>query len=249
MRVSFSVRRIRSACAVGLLVLFHATAFGQTLAQPAPIEDVSPKPPTLREITFPEAFAGIPFHVSVQAADGAADVVMNLRGHLPDGLTFQSGARTLAVSGIPQEAGTFDLEVTATDRYGLTAHGSFTLLVRPHPLGNPPNAVITDAETIHTTDTDHVFFPVVIADSETIHVTDTHNLFMPAVIKVTEGITVTDTLKVFFASMTSDAEVIHITDASTVTVKLGVTPTTIPTGTVNAAYPSQPFPLRAIRAL
>ena len=71
MRVSFSVPRIRSACAVGLLLLSQLAARSQAAPQnQAPVQDTPAKPPTLRQTTLPDALVGVPFHASVQAADG-----------------------------------------------------------------------------------------------------------------------------------------------------------------------------------
>ncbi len=261
MRVLFSVPRIRSACAVGLLVLSQQAARGQAASQiQTPVQELSAKPPTLRETTLPDALVDVPFHVSVQAADGYGDVAMTLRSALPGGLTMQSGARTLAISGVPEVSGTFDLEVTATDSKGQIARGSFTMRILPRPLSSPPNAVITDAETIHTADAENVFFPAVIHVTEAIHTTDTKNIFFPAVIRDTEAIHTSDAENVFFpavirvaesisahdaqndllGAVITDHETITTTDGIVITAKVGILPSTTPSGTYNTAY-SQTF--------
>jgi len=203
---------MRSACAAGLLLLAHAAVRGQTPVQPpAQVQDGPAKPLALSETSIPVAFLGAPYYVSVQATGGAGAVVMNLYGTLPKGLTFESGVNTLAISGIPQQTGTFDLQITATDAYGMVASGSFSLLLSPQSRSR--TAVITDPETIHTTDTNDVFFPAVIADPETIHVTDTYDVIMPAVIKIAEVITVTDSDKVLFPVVIKISESITVTDS------------------------------------
>ena len=202
--------------------------------------DTPPKPPTLRQTQLPDAFAGVPFHASVQAADGYGEVVMTLRNSLPSGLTMQTGAKTLALSGVPESPGTFDLEVEATDSYGNTASRTYMMRVLPHPLSSVPNAVVSDAETIHTTDTDHVFFPAVIKTTETIHSTDADSAFMPVIINVKESITAADVDNHFSPAMIAVPESIHTSDAEIVTTKIGVTPTTAPAGSYNVGY-SQNF--------
>jgi hypothetical protein len=241
MRVSFSVPRIRSACAVGLLLLSQQAARSQAVPQNlAAMPEMPPKPPTLRQSIIPDAFTGVPFHASVQAADGYGDVAMTLRGALPSGLTLQTGAKTLAISGIPEAPGTVDLEVTATDGDGNIARGSYTMRVLPHPLSGPPTAVIPDAETIHTTDTKNVFFPAVIKTSENIAAADADNVFMPVIINVKETIAAADADNHFSPATITDPESIHTTDAISLVTKLGITPTTAPSGSYNVGY-SQNF--------
>ena len=241
MTVSFSVPRIRGACAVGLLLLLQQAARGQAAPQiQVPVQDTSAKPPTLRQTTLPDASVGVPFHASVQAADGRGEVVMTLQGNLPPGLTMQTGARTFAISGVPEEFGTYDLDITATDSYGQTARGSFTMRILPRPLTSTPAAVIPDAETIHTADADNVFFPAVIHDTETLNTADSDNVFMPAVIHVTETIATTDADNQFSPALITDQEAIHTTDADVVTAKVGILPNTTPAGTYSTPY-SQVF--------
>jgi hypothetical protein len=241
MRVSFSVPRIRSACAVGLLLLSQQAARSQAAPQEqAAVQQIPAKPPTLRQTTIPDALVGIPFHASVQAADGRGEVVMTLQGTLPAGLTMQTGAKTFAISGVPEEFGSFDLDITATDSYGQTARGSFTMRILPRPLSSPPTAVIPDAETIHTADADNVFFPAVIKDTETIDTLDADNVFMPVVIKVTESIEATDADNHFYPAVIADSEGITAADADVITAKVGILPNTTPSGTYNTPY-SQTF--------
>jgi hypothetical protein len=241
MRVLFSVPRIRSACAVGLLLLSQLAARSQAAPQnQAPVQDTPAKPPTLRQTSLPDALVGVPFHASVQAADGYGEVVMTLHGNLPAGLTMQTGAKTFAISGVPEEFGTFDLDIAATDSYGQTARGSFMMRILPRPLVTPPAAVIPDAETIHTADADLVFFPAVIRDTETISTTDTDKVFMPVIINVKESISATDADNDFFPAMIADHETITAADADVLTAKVGILPSTTPSGTYNAAY-SQTF--------
>ncbi len=241
MRVSFSVPRIRGACAVGLLLLSQQAARSQAVSQDqAAVQEVPAKPPTLRQTTIPDALVGIPFHASVQAADGRGEVVMTLQGTLPAGLTMQTGAKTFAISGVPEEFGSFDLDITATDSYGQTARGSFTMRILPRPLSSPPTAVIPDAETIHTADADNVFFPAVIKDTETIDTIDADNVFMPVVIKVTESIEATDADNHFYPAVIADSEGITAADADVITAKVGILPNTTPSGTYNTPY-SQTF--------
>jgi hypothetical protein len=242
-------------------VLSQQAARSQSAPQiQTPVQERSDKPPTLRQTTLPDAFVDVPFHASVQAADGYGDVVMTLRDALPGGLTMQSGARTLAISGVPEVSGTFDLEVTANDSKGQIARGSFTMRILPRPLSSPTPAVIPDAETIHTADADNVFFPAVIRDTETLHTADTDNDFFPSVIRDAEGIHTTDTANVFFpavikvaegikstdadnslpSAVITDAEAITTTDAHVIAAKVGILPSTAPSGTYNTAY-SQAF--------
>ena len=241
MRVSLSVPRIRGACAVGLLLLSQQAARSQAAPQEqAAVQQIPAKPPTLRQTTIPDALVGIPFHASVQAADGRGEVVMTLQGTLPAGLTMQTGAKTFAISGVPEEFGSFDLDITATDSYGQTARGSFTMRILPRPLSSPPTAVIPDAETIHTADADNVFFPAVIKDTETIDTLDADNVFMPVVIKVTESIEATDADNHFYPAVIADSEGITAADADVITAKVGILPNTTPSGTYNTPY-SQTF--------
>ena len=221
MRVSFSVPRIRSACAVGLLLLSQQAARSQAAPQnQAAVQETPAKPPTLRQATIPDALVGVPFHASIQAADGYGEVVLTLQGTLPAGLTMQTGAKTFAISGVPEEFGTFDLDITATDSYGQTARGSFTMRILPQSLSGTPTAVIKDTEAIDTIDADNVFMPVVINVIESIEAADADNHFYPAVI--------------------TDPEAITAADADVLTVKVGILPNTTPSGTYKSAY-SQTF--------
>jgi hypothetical protein len=242
-------------------VLSQQAARSQAASQiQTPVQELSTKPPTLRQTTLPDALVGVPFHASVQATGGRGDVVMTLQGNLPPGLTMQTGAKTFAISGVPEEFGTYDLDITATDSYGQSARGSFTMRVLPRPLQSTPAAVIPDAETIHTADADNVFFPAVIKDNETInssdadnhffpsvipdaetiHFTDTPNIFFPAVIKVTESIKSADADNSLPGAVIADPEAITTTDAHVITAKVGILPSTTPAGTYNSPY-SQAF--------
>jgi len=241
MRVSFSVPRIRSACAVGLLLLSQQAARSQAAPQnQAAVQETPAKPPTLRQATIPDALVGVPFHASIQAADGYGEVVLTLQGTLPAGLTMQTGAKTFAISGVPEEFGTFDLDITATDSYGQTARGSFTMRILPQPLSGTPTAVIPDAETIHTADAENVFFPAVIKDTEAIDTIDADNVFMPVVINVIESIEAADADNHFYPAVITDPEAITAADADVLTVKVGILPNTTPSGTYKSAY-SQTF--------
>jgi hypothetical protein len=206
----------------------------------AAVQEVPAKPPTLRQTTIPDALVGVPFHASVQAADGYGEVVMTLQGPLPSGLTMQTGAKTFAISGVPEEFGTFDLDIIATDSYGQTARGSFTMRILPRPLSGTPTAIIPDAETIHTADADNVFFPAVIKDTEAIDTIDADNVFMPVVIKVTESIEGTDADNHFYPAVIADPEGITAADADLITAKVGILPNTTPSGTYKTPY-SQTF--------
>jgi hypothetical protein len=124
---------------------------------------------------FPDAFVGLPFHSSVAAIGGSGLFGLTVTGDLPPGLNVETGANTIAIEGVPTEAGHYRLQIDVRDADGTALKGDFTIQVsrRLRPL-LLLERFITDNETFNFNDAENVFFPVVITDAENFSFADSH---------------------------------------------------------------------------
>jgi len=166
---------------------------------------------------FPPAYESYPYGSSINVTGGSSSYRFFISGNLPPGLVAEMGPNTLAISGVPTTAGSYSFRITAYDGNGATVSQDYSFVVQPEafkPHISP--AVITDSEGFKFTDTDAVFKPAIIVDNETFTFTDADSVFMPAKIV--------------------DNETFTFSDVESVTAKVGVTPTTAPSGTYNVSY-------------
>lgn len=106
---------------------------------------VSGQPPTvpptgfqIRLTTFPAAMVGVGYNWPVQA-DGATGEVQWTVSGLPPGVRFSpSGPAIMIVTGVPTQAGTFNLVVKATDPSGATDTRTFPITIAGTATGDRP---------------------------------------------------------------------------------------------------------------
>lgn len=85
-----------------------------------------------------DATAGTNYSAALSASGGVAPYAYVLQsGRLPDGLTFVDGT----ISGTPIEAGSFPLNVLATDAHGQSVSAGYVLTVRVPMLGLAPTSL------------------------------------------------------------------------------------------------------------
>jgi len=213
----------------------------QTSANPLPaVKRQVGQPLALPERELPDAYANFPFSTSVAATGGTGLYTVLLRSNLPDGLRLETGNGVAAISGVPSAWGTYTVTVSVADSAGNEVSRDYQLRVLPallHP--DSQMAVVTDTESIKTGDSDDSFHPAQVPDSETITMSDADLIFFPLVKAFAEAITVTDTIAVFGPAKPSTSEVITTTDNDVVTAKVGILPSTAPSGTYNTAYSVQ----------
>jgi hypothetical protein len=170
---------------------------------------------------FPDAMIGLPFHSSVQAIGGSGLYDLTVTGDLPPGLYIETGSGTVAVGGVPSEAGQYQLEINVRDVDGNTLRRDFTIRVsrRLFPQFQPLERIINDSETFNFNDAETVSFPVLISDHENFTLTDSEGRMDAIQIADNESFTFTDkaTVEVEIASpavLTSPAPGSALTSAS-----------------------------------
>ncbi|CAM3820616.1 S-layer homology domain-containing protein [Marinicrinis lubricantis] len=83
--------------------------------------------PSILTTTLPDAVKDAPYSMSLAAFDGAASgITWNAIG-LPNGLTLSSSGM---LQGIPEESGTFNIHITATDAGSAEANATLLLTIR-----------------------------------------------------------------------------------------------------------------------
>lgn len=104
-------------------------------------------------IDLPAAAAGEAYAGSVRVTGGAAPLRFTLAGDLPEGLSFD--AATGVLSGIPSEAGTFPIAITATDAngYAQTTQASITITAETSLSLAASSDAISFGETVEVTAT------------------------------------------------------------------------------------------------
>ena len=183
----------------------------------APVNET--RPLDFAQKGFADAMVGVPFHSSVLAVGGSGLFTFTMSGDLPPGLYLESGSNTVAVSGIPTEAGEFSIDITIRDIYGAGLTRTFPIHVDSKKPGlQLLPAFVTDAEGFKFSDSDEVFFPVVIVVNEAIHVTDQQKDLDAILLVVNEGITVTDTIGAEESVMLPVNELITVTDTISTSV-------------------------------
>jgi hypothetical protein len=215
------------SCAAGvcLLAIVSVTAIVAHAQQTAPI------PHSVLSLTdgdLPQAIVGVSFHSSVGATGGSGVYNFLVAGQLPPGITLERGAATLAISGVPTAAGSYQFEVSVADVRGGSINREYTITVQPNvtaqlaqpgqatPQQSSGNAIVTDVEGFHFTDVDSIFFPTVIIDAEAFHFTDAEGIFFPAMLLDPEAFHFTDVPDVFFPDRQPDAEAFHFGDTDVV---------------------------------
>ena len=183
----------------------------------APVNET--RPLDFAQKGFADAMVGVPFHSSVLAVGGSGLFTFTVSGDLPPGLFLESGANTVAVSGVPTEAGEFSVDITIRDIYGAGLTRTFPIHVDATKPGlQLLPAFVKDAEGFNFSDSDEVFFPVVIVVNEGIHVTDQQKDLDAIFLLVHEGITVTDSMGVEESIVLPDSESITVTDTISTSV-------------------------------
>jgi len=191
---------------------------GPGLVPHATTTDPSGRSPQLAFVqkAFPEATVGLPFHSSIQAIGGWGLLSMTVSGDLPPGLAVETGSNTVALSGVPTEAGDYEIEISVRDVNGAALDDTFIVHVSPsspRPKPESAYAIVTDTENFTFNDSDKVFFPAVITDHEAFNFTDTIGEKDAVQIAVNEHISATDTEDVLFPIVIAYVEHITVTDA------------------------------------
>jgi sugar lactone lactonase YvrE len=208
-----------------------------------------------------------PYLSQLQATGGGVPYAFEPVGNLPQGLAWTVTGNVLSLSGTPHTEGTYALRVSVVDATGQKVTQSFTLTTSqfsPHDSVNPQS--VTDNESLTTTDSVSVVFPVLVQVAEPIHIGDTPSSPQPALVNVEESLKILDVTSVSQAAIVnvaeplkvSDAESfpqpalvnvaesLHISDAEQAAVSyppIGVqaSPAVATTGTVGVAFPSINF--------
>ena len=142
-------------------------------ASSAKAEQSQARPLDFAQKAFPDAIVGLPFHSSVHAIGGSGLYGLTVTGDLPPGLYVETGTNTIAVGGVPTEAGLYQLQIDVNDVNGAALHRDFTIRVSPRVLPLLTlERIITDNETFTFNDAENVFFPVVISHAENFAYTD-----------------------------------------------------------------------------
>ena len=233
----------------------------QKLPSPEALAALRSSPLALTQDNFPDGYVGLPFGGSVLATGGSGLYSVLVGGDVPPGTALATGGGVVALSGVPTQAGTYEIRVGVSDlqKGGTVAH-TYSLVVHPQ-LVNPEAqmANISDPEGFKFTDSDSVFFPANIADNEGFKFNDADSVFMPAMIADPEGFKFTDIVSVFgpdkpadpetfhfgdtavvlTSAMISDAEGFKFGDNDVVTLKVGISPTTVSDGVYNVTYSEQ----------
>jgi len=174
---------------------------------------------------FPDAIVGLPFHSSVHAIGGSGLYGLTVTGDLPPGMYVEKGINTIAVGGVPTQAGKYQLQIDVRDVNGAALQGNFTIRVSPRVLPLLTlERYITDNETFTFNDAESVFFPVVISDKENFSYTDIEGGM--------DAIQVSDNDSFTF----TDSERLNVLTAQTITFPAPASP---------VIYPASPITLSA----
>ena len=233
----------------------------QTLPSPEALAALRSSPLALTQDNFPDGYVGLPFGGSVLATGGSGLYSVLVGGDVPPGTALATGGGVVALSGVPTQAGTYEIRVGVSDlqKGGTVAH-TYSLVVHPQ-LVNPEAqmANISDPEGFKFTDSDSVFFPANIADNEGFKFNDADSVFMPAMIADPEGFKFTDIverLRPGQARGPGDLPLrryrsgvdlrddqrrggLQFGDNDVVTLKVGISPTTVSDGVYNVTYSEQ----------
>jgi hypothetical protein len=167
--------------------------------------------------SFPDAMIDVPYQSSVQAIGGSGLYELSATGDVPPGLSMETGGSTLAFSGVPTTAGTYEFQVIVRDLNGTSFKQDFSIrvsLLAPGPLASRQGSVV-DSEGITITDVEAVFFPAQVVDNESITLTDKETDLDSVVVVVNEGIKLTDTESELDSVFIIDSEVTTLTDSIT----------------------------------
>jgi hypothetical protein len=239
-------------CAVGAAVALGISgAMGQTAATPAPPtpqaaaaadQALGIKALNMPTADVPVAYAWREYRSSIRLEGGEGPYRVTVDGDLPPGISWEPGANVVTFSGVPQTAGTFNAQITLVDNLAAVTTRTYSFAVQPRPLGIPGCGcvVVTDAESITTTDTDNVFFPAVIGVPEAMHIMDGWMNLDSLEVMDAEAMHITDSITILLAADNVVAEAMHITDTIGIVTEVGVSPVTAPGGTYNLSY-SQSF--------
>jgi hypothetical protein len=212
-----------------LFLLGHALAHvsGQVASANRNLPDISPKtdhdiaiPLGFAQKSLPDAMSDVIYESSVQAIGGSGLYELSVTGEVPPGLSIEMGSSTVAFVGIPTTSGAYAFQIIIRDAGGTSFTGDFSIHVYPRVLGAASlrPAVVTDTETITTTDAPSVFFPVVVIDNETIHTTDAVMGLDSVEVVDYEVITTTDSVTGLDAAEATVSENITTTDTITIAV-------------------------------
>jgi len=212
-----------------LFLLGHALAHvsGQVAPANHSLPNTSPKtdndiaiPLGFAQKSFPDAMTDVLYKSSVQAIGGSGLYELSVTGDVPPGLSIEMGSGTIAFAGIPSTTGMYEFQAVIRDADGTSFTGDFSIHVYPRVVGAAAlrPAVVTDAETITTTDAPSVFFPVVVVDNEIITTTDAVSGLDSVEVIDNEVITTTDSVTGLDAAETAVNENITTTDTITIAV-------------------------------
>lgn len=112
----------------------------------------SAEPPTITTDTLnPWTIGESDYEQTITTTDGTAPYTYTITdGALPDGLTLDS--ETGEISGIPEQAGTFDITVTVTDATGQTDTETYSLTINDQPSITSPSALTGSVENTEYTE-------------------------------------------------------------------------------------------------
>ena len=224
MRFPVKVGRGVGLLAVTLSLLGAASkqAFGQVAAThpglPAPSATTAqsnPIPLAFAQSSFPNATFGVFFNSSVQIIGGSGLLTMTINGDLPPGLVVEIGSNTVAVGGVPTQAGHYSFQISVRDTNGAALQGDFTIQVLAQSLQTMAQIIspkVVDNETFNFHDAENVFFPAVISDAENFKFTDTESDLDAVIVVDRETITLTDTEGEKESAFLVDRENIMLTD-------------------------------------
>jgi len=210
------------AVALSLLGAAPMQLFGQVTASlpglPAPsmsTKQSDPLPLAFVQSAYPNATLGVLFNSSVQVVGGSGLLTITVSGDLPPGLAAEIGLNTVAVGGVPTQAGQYTFQISIRDTYGAALQGEFTIQVlpgKPQSMAQTNSPKVIDNETFNFSDAENVFFPVVIADVENFNFTDKESDMDAVRVLDNETITLTDTEGEKESAFIVDRETITLTD-------------------------------------
>ena len=118
-------------------------------------------PVSITTDTLPEGMRGNAYSASVSAQDGSPGYVWSAEG-LPDGIAIDGS--TGAISGIPAEAGSFDVELTVTDAGGTQAQKTLSIYINDR-CGNGAYLIFPVASSNYTAGTADGGLPVMTVNA------------------------------------------------------------------------------------